>query len=387
MIYLDNAATSWPKPETVYRASDEALRRGGSPGRSGHKLSNAAGRTVEEARIALARLFNAPKPDRIVFTLNATDALNLALKGILKNGDHVITSSMEHNSVARPLEALRSIGVEVTKVAMSPISGVDIQDVSAAIKENTKLMVFSHVSNVTGTVNPIADIGKLCHENGILFLVDAAQSAGAIPIDVMKMKIDLLAFPGHKSLLGPGGIGGLYIKEGLLLNPLREGGTGSFSEMLTQPEKVPDRYESGTMNTPGIAGLAEGVRFLFEHGVETIQKKEAALTNMLLNGISEISGITVFGPPPGELRVGVVSLLINEMEPIQTAIILDSMFDIAVRAGLHCAPDAHITLGTLETGGTVRLSIGAFNTENDIELCLEALRSIAEEVNLMEVRR
>jgi len=387
MIYLDNAATSWPKPEKVYIAADETLRRGGSAGRSGHKLSMTAGRTVEEARLLLAQLFAVPQPESIVFTLNATDALNLALKGLLQKGDHVIAGSMEHNSVVRPLETLRLSGVEVTKVAMSPISGVDIRDVKAAIKENTKLMVFSHVSNVTGTVNPIADIGKLCHENGILFLVDAAQSAGAIPIDVMKMKIDLLAFPGHKSLLGPAGTGGLYIREGLLLKTIREGGTGSFSELITQPEKIPDRYESGTLNTPGIAGLAEGVRFLFEHGIENIQKKEAALTNRFLEGISEIPGITVFGPPPGKMRAGVVSLLINGMEPMQTAIILDNVFNVAVRAGLHCAPDAHRTLGTLETGGTVRFSIGAFNTDEDIDICLDVLRSIADEGGLREVRK
>ncbi len=382
MIYLDNAATSWPKPEEVYRASDEALRRGGNSGRSGHKLSMAAGRTVEEARILLARLFAVSNPESIVFTLNTTDALNLAIKGILEKGDHVITSSMEHNSVVRPLETFKSNGVEVTKVASSPISGVDIQDVRAAIKENTKLMVFSHVSNVTGTVNPIEEIGKLCHDNGILFLVDAAQSAGVIPIDVTKMKIDLLAFPGHKSLLGPVGTGGLFIREGLSLKPIREGGTGSFSELLLQPEKMPDRYESGTLNTSGIAGLAAGVRFLLEQGVETLQEKEASLTNKLLDGISQISGITVFGPPPGKLRTGVVSLLINGVEPAQAAIIFDNVFDIAVRAGLHCAPDTHRTLGTLETGGTVRLSIGAFNTEEEINFCLEALRAIAEEGEL-----
>ncbi len=386
MIYLDNAATSWPKPEKVYLAADEALRRGGNPGRSGHKLSIAAGRSVEETRMLLARLFAIPRPEAIAFTLNTTDALNLALKGILKEGDHVVTSSMEHNSVARPLEALKSSGVEVTKVATSPLSGVDIQDVRASIKENTKLMVFTHVSNVTGTINPISDIGELCRERGILLLVDAAQSAGVIPIDVMEMDIDLLAFPGHKSLLGPAGTGGLYIRDGLVLNPIREGGTGSFSELLTQPEKIPDRYESGTLNAPGIAGLGAGVRFLLEQGVGTLREKESALANRLLEGISQISGITVFGPPAGRLRTGVVSLVVDGMEPTQTAAILDDAFDIAVRAGLHCAPDTHRMLGTLETGGTVRFSIGAFNTEEEIDLCLEALRSIAEEGGLGEVR-
>jgi cysteine desulfurase family protein len=387
MIYLDNAATSWPKPEEVYQAADEALRRGGNPGRSGHKLSISAGRMVEESRMLLAKLFAIPNPESIAFTLNTTDALNLAIKGMIKKDDHVITSSMEHNSVARPLEALKSSGVEMSKVASSPISGVDIREVKAAIKGNTRLMVFSHVSNVTGTINPVAEIGQLCHEYGIIFLVDAAQSAGVIPIDVMRMNIDLLAFPGHKSLLGPVGTGGLYVREGLSLKPLREGGTGSFSELLSQPEKIPDRYESGTLNTSGIAGLAAGVRFLLEQGVETLQEKEAALTNRLLKGISQIPGITVFGPPPGKLRTGVVSLVIDGMEPAQTAIILDNIFDIAVRAGLHCAPDAHRTLGTIGTGGTVRFSIGAFNTEKEIDLCLVALRSIAQECGLWEVRQ
>lgn len=385
MIYLDNAATSWPKPEKVYLASDEALRRGGSPGRSGHKLSNVAGRDVQEARIALARLFCVPKPESIVFTLNATDALNLALKGVLKKGDHVITSTLEHNSVVRPLETLKSAGVELTKVATNPITGICMQDVESAIKENTKLVVLTHVSNVTGTVNPITEIGELCSKKGILFLVDAAQSAGVIPIDVINMKIDLLAFPGHKGLFGPSGTGGLYIREGLRLMPIREGGTGSFSELLTQPEKIPDRYESGTLNAPGIAGLKAGVEYLLEHGVETIRRKETSLTNMLIEGLSEIPSVTVFGPPKGEDRAGVVSLLIDGIDPLQTAVILDNEFDIALRAGLHCSPDAHRTLNTLNTGGTLRISVGAFNTEKDIELCLDALKQIAEEKDLMEV--
>lgn len=385
MIYLDNAATSWPKPEEVYRAADEALRRGGNPGRSGHKASIAAGRAVGEARLLLAQLFHIPKPENIVFTLNATEALNLAIKGTLGKGDHLITSSMEHNSVARPLEAMKAYGIEVTKISSNPLSGVDIREVEEAIQENTRLMVFSHVSNVTGTVNPIAEIGKLCRERDIVFLVDASQSAGVIPIDVNKMQIDLLAFPGHKSLLGPQGTGGLYIREGIQLKPLLEGGTGSYSQSLLQPEEIPDRYESGTLNVCGIAGLAAGVRFLLGQGVETIQERESTLTNRLIEGIQQIPGVALYGPPAGKLRPGVVSIVMDGIEPAQTAMILDNVFDIAVRSGLQCAPDAHQTIGTLTTGGTLRLSIGVFTTQGEIDLCLEALRSIGEETGCKRI--
>lgn len=386
MIYLDNAATSWPKPEEVYLAVDGSLRKGGNPGRSGHKSSVAAGRSVEEVRLLLARLFHVSKPENIIFTLNATQALNLAIKGILRNGDHVITSSMEHNSVARPLEAMKACGIKVTKIFTDPLSGVDIGKIKDAIQANTRLMVFSHISNVTGTVNPIAKIGELCRERGIIFLVDASQSAGAFPIDVEKMQIDLLAFPGHKSLLGPQGTGGLYIREGIRLKPLLEGGTGSYSQSLLQPPNMPDRYESGTLNVCGIAGLAAGVRFLLEKGVETIQERETALANRFIEGIEQIPGVTLYGPPAGKLRPGVVSIVMDGIEPAQTAMILDNVFDIAVRAGLQCAPDAHQTIGTLATGGTVRFSMGAFTTKEEIDLSLNALLSIAKETGCKGIK-
>ncbi|MDR2435410.1 MAG: aminotransferase class V-fold PLP-dependent enzyme [Treponema sp.] len=378
MIYLDNAATSWPKPERVYAAADRVLREeSGNPGRSGHALSLAAGRRIEETRLCLARLFGAARPERIVFTLNTTDALNLAIKGILRPGDHVITGSMEHNSVARPLEALRARGVEYTKIPLCAVNGADPDAVKAAIRKNTRLAVFGHVSNVSGTVNPVAEIGAICRERGIPLLVDAAQSAGSAPIDVERMNIDLLAFPGHKGLLGPQGTGGLYITEGLVLSPLREGGTGSRSEELVQPEGLPGRYESGTQNTAGIAALGEGARFIMEEGVEKTEGREARLASRLIGGLRDIPGITLYGPPEGPRRKGVVSITLAGIDPAQASLILDNAFGIAVRAGLHCAPDGHRTLGTLDRGGTLRISVGFFNTDEDIDRCVEAIGAIA----------
>jgi cysteine desulfurase family protein len=379
MIYLDNAATSWPKPEIVYQCADKVLREeSGNPGRSGHALSIAAGRRVEETRLRIARFFHISKPERIVFTLNATDALNLAIKGLLHEGDHAAAGSMEHNSVSRPLEALKKKGVEYTKVTASSVYGTSPDDVKAAIKKNTRLAIFSHVSNVCGTVNPIAEIGAVCREQGVPLLVDAAQSAGAFPIDVEKMNIDLLAVPGHKGLLGPQGTGALYIREGLILDTLREGGTGSRSEDLNQPEKMPDRYESGTLNTAGIAALAEGIRFISETGLEKIHAHEAGLASRLIAGLRDIPGIVLYGPPESAERSGVVSAALAGLECAEAALVLDSAFGIAVRSGLHCAPDAHRVLGTLGRGGAIRISIGSFNTEADIDRCIESLAEIAE---------
>jgi len=378
MIYLDNAATSWPKPESVYKTADRVFRfDSGNPGRSGHRLSLAAGRHIEHTRLLLARLFNAANPASIIFTLNTTDALNLALKGIVSPGDHIIASSMEHNSVARPLEALASRGVEYTKVRTSPRTGVDPAAVAEAVKPNTRLVVMNHISNVTGTENPIEETGALCRERGILFLVDAAQSAGSRAIDVRKMNIDLLAFPGHKGLLGPQGTGGLYIREGLVLRTQREGGTGSHSEDLRQPEEMPGRFESGTANTAGIAALGEGAALILEEGAQTIGEREAALASRLIEGTGEIPGLKLYGPGPGKTRSGTVSFTLESLEPAEAALILDNSFGIAVRPGLHCAPDAHNVIGTLDSGGTVRISIGYFTTEDDIDKCLEALKELA----------
>jgi cysteine desulfurase family protein len=378
VIYLDNAATSFPKPESVYQAVDKAMREEcGNPGRSGHRLSLAAGRLVEEARLLCANLFHARSANEIIFTHNTTAALNLGLQGAVEPGDHIITGTLEHNSVARPLYYLEQAGIEVTKVPADIRDGLDPEDVKRALRPNTKLVVCTHISNVTGAVSDIAAIGSLCRQNGVLFMADAAQSAGVTPIDAQSMNIDLLAFPGHKGLLGPQGTGGLYIREGVRLNPLIQGGTGSRSESLLQPEEPPEKFESGTLNTPGIAGLAAGIRFLLDQGVEAIQRKEHALTKHLIEGILDIPGIQVVGPGPDHRRGGVVSIRLDALAPAEAALMLDAAFNIAVRSGLHCAADAHRSAGTLESGGTVRISPGYMNTLEDIDACLDALRFCA----------
>jgi cysteine desulfurase family protein len=377
MIYLDNAATTFPKPEAVYQAADKAAREcGGNPGRGAYALSRSAAGIVDGARLKIARLFNIPDYNRVIFSLNCTDALNLALKGALRAGGHVLISSLEHNSVVRPLEALRACGVEYERVPTSIVDGVDVDAVRRAIRPNTKMLAVTHVSNVTGTVNPIAQLGALCRERGILFLVDAAQSAGSVPIDVESANVDLLAFPGHKGLYGLQGTGGLYIREGVELAPLRHGGTGSHSELATQPSELPDKYESGTLNVPGLASLAAGIDFINETGLDNIAKREAELAKRLTDGLSQIRGVTIYGSGNPA-----VSLNINGVAPTDVAAILDGSFGIAVRAGLHCAPDAHRTLGTLELGGTVRLSIGVFNVKSDIEAVLQAIDEISTGVN------
>ena len=377
MIYFDNAATSWPKPESVRAAlSDYFGEAGGNPGRSGHRMSIAAARIVENARAALAELFQANDPSRIVFTHNATHALNLALYGLLRPGDHVVTTSIEHNSVMRPLRHLETLGVELTVVGCTPDGMVDVNRVRQALRPGTRLLVTTHASNVIGTVMPISDLAALSRELGVLYLVDASQTAGAIPIDVQEIGLDLLAFTGHKGLLGPTGTGGLYIREGVVLTPLLRGGTGSDSAQEFQPEFLPDVHESGTLNVAGIAGLGAGVRFLLEIGVEAVQTHERKLVAQFLAGAAEISGITLYGPKDAALQCGVVSFNVADAMPSEVGLILDQSFGIMARPGLHCAPSAHRTLGTFPTG-TVRFSFGWFNTAAEVETALEALREIA----------
>ncbi len=378
MIYLDYAATSGRKPEAVYEASDRVMREvSGNPGRSGHKISLEAGAIVAEARLLCSRLFHAPASETIAFGVNTTEALNLGILGMVEKGDHVITSSLEHNSVARPLEHLKDEGVEVTKIRADLENGVDPDAVEAAIKDNTKLVVMTHISNVTGTVNDIAAIGDVCRRHGVTFLVDAAQSAGVRPIDVQAMKIDMLAFPGHKCLYGPQGTGGLYISPEVDLRPLLTGGTGTQSELLHQPVSRPERYESGTLNVPGLAGLARGVDFILKTGVDAIEEKEYELTARLISGIRQYDNITIWGPQTAKNRAAVLSITIDGYEPQDISIYLDQIFDIAVRSGLHCAPYAHETLGTLDKGGTVRISPGYFTTEEEIDACIEAIGIIS----------
>lgn len=380
MIYLDNAATSGKKPESVYAAMDNAIRNcSGNPGRSGHAVSLAAGRIVEEARVSCAQLLHAEDASEISFSWNTTGALNTAIYGISSPGTHIITSSLEHNSVSRPLEHLKSLGAELTVLSASVDRGVDPDDVRKAIRSNTSLVVMTHISNVTGTVNDIRAIGAVCREAGVPFLVDAAQSIGTRPIDVTKDNIDMLAFPGHKGLLGPQGTGGLYIRKGLDVSPLTRGGTGSFSESPEQPLRMPDRLESGTLNVPGLAGLAEGIRFILATGEEQIRKREDELRRMLYSGLSEIPGVRLYSPQPDCDSGGVLSFAMDGTDPAEIAMILDSGFDIAVRSGLHCAPYAHRMLGTIDSGGTVRVSPNWFTQDEEIVSFIEAITAIREE--------
>ncbi len=379
MIYLDNAATSWPKPANVARAVSAALTRcAGNPGRTSHRLAMDAAALVQECREHLAQLFGIANPLRICFTSNATEALNLAIKGLLSPGDHAICSSMEHNSVWRPLIALSERGVELSIAEASPSGIVDGRAVEGLVRPNTKLIAILHASNVNGAIQPVAAIGALARARGIAMLVDASQSAGAIPIDVEAMHIDLLAFPGHKGLLGPQGTGGLYVSETIDLRPLKEGGTGSESNSSHQPSFYPDRLESGTLNLPGIAGLNESARYLLRKGVAAIASREAKRTQRLLAGLAKIERVTVYGPPIELPRAPVVSFNICDMDPVGVAEELERRADIACRPGWHCAALAHHTQGTHETG-TVRFSPGAFTTLAEIESALNAVAELAKE--------
>lgn len=377
MIYLDNAATTYPKPECVYEAIMDCMKNYcANPGRAGHKLAMKAAREIYDTRENIAKLFNVDNPMNIVFTNNATDSLNLAIKGLVKSGDHIITTSMEHNSVIRPIKALEKNNVENTVVQCDKDGFLNIEDLKSAIKPNTKLIVTTHASNVCGTLIDIKSVGEVAKENNILYLVDASQTAGVYDIDTKKINVDMIAAPGHKCLLGPQGTGILYIREGLELNILKEGGTGSKSEDLFQPNLLPDKYESGTHNTPGIVGLNQGVKFIFEEGIDNIRKHEEDLCEYMLNRLEEVPNIVIYGPKDSKKRAAVISINIGNMDSGEITFLLDSEYDIATRSGIHCAPLAHKTLGTLEQGA-VRFSLGYFNTKQDIDTAIEALKQIA----------
>jgi cysteine desulfurase family protein len=378
-IYLDNAATSHPKPESVYRAVDHALREiGTSPGRGGYRRGLDATRIVFGARESLAELFGIKDSARLAFTSSATEALNLAIAGMLRPGDHAVTTTMEHNSVSRPLRMAEKRGASITRIPCDRSGFLNPRDLATALRANSRLIVLTHCSNVTGTIQPIAEIGHLASQAGVPLLVDAAQSAGIIPIDVESMGISLLAAPGHKGLLGPQGTGFLYIADGLELPPLVVGGTGGHSSGEEQPEEMPARFESGTLNTPGIAGLQAGVEFILGTGIETIRKKEMSLVRHLLAGLADIQGITLYGPAPEKERGGIVSFTVEGRDPAIIGFTLDHEFDIEVRTGLHCAPGAHRTIGTYPTG-TIRVSPGWFTTEHEIEVFLKAVAEIIQD--------
>jgi cysteine desulfurase family protein len=378
MIYLDNAASSYPKPPQVITAMEACLRGyAANPGRGTHQLAMKASRTLFEARNKAAKLFGIKNCDNIAFTKNATEALNLAIHGLLKAGDHVITSTLEHNSVRRPLEFLHKQGViELTYVPADDQGRFHAEAIRPAIRENTRLIAVTHGSNLTGTLMPIAQIGAIAKERGIVLLVDVCQTAGVYPIHVEEMNIGLLAFTGHKSLYGPQGTGGLYIDPEIDLVPLMQGGSGGYSELIEMPATRPDRYEAGTPNTVGFAGLLAGLTFLEETGVENIRAHEEALTTSLHRGLTAIPGVDVYGPPLGEARVPIVSFTIAGFESHEIGFILDKNYNICVRSGLHCAPLAHETVGTIEHG-LVRVSIGYFNTQDDIDALLQAVQEIA----------
>lgn len=376
MIYFDNAATSFPKApgvaEEVYRC---ICHVGASPGRGGHPMAGEANRVVFECREHLAELFGSSNPERIVFTQNCTDSLNTALKGLLCRGDRVIVTSMEHNSMVRPLKRLEKAGIRTTVVRANEKGEVTVAEIEREITPDTVMIACIHASNVCGTVLPISAIGALARRRGLMFLVDAAQSAGIVPIDVRRDHIDVLCFPGHKGLLGPQGTGGLYIREGLTVRALREGGTGSNSESDLQPLFLPDKLESGTLNLPGIAGLSKGVEFLLREG-EELRARETEQTKLLLEGLLSIRGVSVIGKTEYENRVGVISVTVRDLDSVECAERLGREFSVAVRGGLHCAPWAHRSLGTLTTG-TVRFGVSPFTTREEVEKALLAVKRLA----------
>jgi cysteine desulfurase family protein len=359
MIYLDNAATSWPKPETVYRTMDKFFReKAGNAGHGSHSLAMAAQQTIEETRLLVARFLHAPEVERVIFTLNCTDSINLALKGLLKPGDHVIISSIEHNAVIRPLYKLAQCGIKVTRIPVFPETGiVSAEEIEKAIVPETRLIEMIHASNVNGVIQPVEEYGEIARRHNLIFMVDAAQSVGHLPVDVTASDIDLLAFSAHKGPLGPPGVGILYISQRVDLDTLREGGTGSFSEREKQPEILPDKFETGTMNSVGIAALGAGIRYILEEGPERIRKQENYFIQSLIEGLSGTAGVTLYKSPDSLRQAPVISLNIEGYEPGEVGVILDQAFDIKVRAGLHCSPAAHRSLGTYP-GGTVRLSPG-----------------------------
>ncbi|MCX7857216.1 MAG: aminotransferase class V-fold PLP-dependent enzyme [Deltaproteobacteria bacterium] len=379
MVYLDNAATSWPKPEVMIDAMTHFARNiGANPGRSAHRLSVEAARIIFEAREIIGQIIGISDPTRIVFTRNATEGINIILKGFLKPGDHVITSSMEHNSVIRPLRKLEKKGVEVSVVKCKEDGSIRHEDISKEIKRNTRLIILTHASNVTGTLFPVEDIGEIAKNHGIVFCVDAAQTLGNTPLNVEKSGVDVLFFTGHKSLLGPQGTGGVYIRKGLEceIDSFEEGGTGSRSEFEEHPDFMPDRFESGTPNTIGISGLLASCKFVLGYGIDNVREKEMRVTEKLLRGLSSISNVRIYGPKDPGKMISIVSFNIDGLSPSQVSLALDEEFNVMTRPGLHCSPLAHRTIGTFPHG-TVRISPGIFTEDAEIEFTIEAIKRIS----------
>jgi cysteine desulfurase family protein len=380
LTYLDNGATSFPKPEEVYKYMDRFYRHFGvNPGRSGYDLCLEAGAVVEETRKKLTRFFNGKDPNRLCFSYNSTDALNLIIFGLLKRGDHAITTTLEHNSVLRPLYHLwKYEGVEVDYIPFDSRGFLDPDDFPKKFKSNTRLVVVNHASNVIGTVQPIQEIGRLCRSRGILLAIDASQTAGKVPIDIEEMGVDVVAFTGHKSLLGPTGIGGLYVREGVEIRHTRAGGTGVRSAQRTHLDEYPYRLEYGTPNTLGIAGLQAGLSWIETRGLSSIHEHEMKLTTRLRDGLKEIDGVILYLQEDLAGHISILLFNVDGLDASDTATMLDVDHNIACRSGLHCAPLVHEQLGTDKIHGAVRFGVGPFNTEEEIDSAVEAVRQITE---------
>lgn len=391
MIYMDNGATSFPKPRGMAETMAYAMKTYcGNPGRSGHYMSMRTGEEIYKARKSVAEIFNIKNPEKLIFTVNTTAALNAGIKGVLCRGDHIVTTAMEHNSVLRPVKALEMCGISNTIVRSGEEGILSAEDIIGAIKENTKLVICTHASNVTGSIQPVAEIGKRIaelnesrdEEKRIIFMVDGAQSAGCIPIDVRCMHIDMLAVPGHKGLLGPLGTGALYVKDGIDIYPVTEGGTGTASKELIQPIDFPEGFEAGTVNAPGIIGLGYSVQYIREIGVERIRRHEEKLTRMLHEELCNMKSIKVYGPSDYRKKTAVVTFNVVDRDGRvrigceEVADILANEYGIASRGGFHCAPLAHHTIGTYEHGA-VRLSLGPFNTQKEIKTAVNAVFRIS----------
>lgn len=378
MIYLDNAATTMQKPQEVIDAVASAMCSMGNAGRGAHAASLGASRTVYETREKLARFFHAENPRQIVFTSNSTESLNIALKGVLNPGDHVISTMLEHNSVLRPLYELEEKGVEVTFLRSNQQGTVNYEDFESAIKENTRMIVCTHASNLTGNVVDVKRVGEIAKKHQLLFTVDASQTAGVFPIDVQEMGIDLLCFTGHKGLLGPQGTGGLYVREGIQVRPLKVGGSGVQTYNKKHPVEMPTALEAGTLNGHGIAGLDAAIDYLERTGIDTIRKREQELMWKFYHGVKEIPGVKIYGDFSGVERCAVVTLNIGDYDSSEVSDELLMTYGISTRAGGHCAPLMHEALGTVEQGA-VRFSFSHYNTDEDVEIAIRAVKELATE--------
>ncbi|MCQ4773954.1 aminotransferase class V-fold PLP-dependent enzyme [Lacrimispora saccharolytica] len=377
MIYLDNAATTLHKPEGVAEAMITALTSMGNSGRGAHKATLDASRMIYGTREKLAELFHISDPMRIAFTCNATESLNIAIQGILQPGDHVITSVCEHNSVLRPVYRMAKRGVTYNMLPADKKGVIQYDQLTSLLKKETKAIVITHASNLTGNVTDLKKVSDFAKKNGLLLIVDASQTAGCIPIDVQELGIDVLCFPGHKGLMGPQGTGGIYVREGIKIAPLKVGGSGVKSFDKEHPDTMPTALEAGTLNGPGIAGLGASVSWLLKQGVEKIHEKDLALSRRFLKGIAEIPDITIYGDMDSQMRTAIVSLNLGDVDSAEMSDWLWEDYGIAVRAGAHCAPLMHKALGT-EQQGAVRFSFSCFNTEEEVDAAIQALKELQE---------